>query len=253
MENLKLYPSLKTVRSFNQYEAEVDALFVFDRAINKSNMFGDNAEWYKEKIGLENGHNGIDISCSIGSEVVASHPGWIREATMDPSGGLGIVLVSFEPYIWKDKTEEYVKTIYWHNSKNLAKVGDEYDVGQTIALAGNTCFSTGPHLNHGGKQCDKKGNTLNWGNGYLGAIDIYPYYQYWNLKQILNTMIIDTDEKIKLVYQSVLKRDPDTEGAKYWKGKSIWDFLKAASTGQESKQLKTIISWGKYFLGSFGK
>ncbi len=253
MEKLYLYPPLKTVLAFGSYESEVDSLYQFDRAINKSNMFGDNIKWYREQIGLENGHNGIDISCKVGAEVLASHPGWVREVQYDVLGGLGVVLVSFDPYIWKDESVAHAKTIYWHHSKNLVKVGDEVEAGQKIALAGNTGFSTGPHLHHGGKQCDKNGNTLNWSNGYFGAVDIYEYYKFWELKEILKTMLLDTDEKIKLAYQAVLKRDPDFDGAKYWKGKSIWDFLGAASSGQESKKLKMILSWGRYFLGTFGK
>ncbi len=252
MEKLRLFPPLKQVLEFNSYESEVDVLFKFDRAINKGNMFGDSIEFYKQ-IGLQNGHNGIDISCNVGAEVLASHPGWIRESYMDSTGGLGVVIVSFDPYIWKDGSEAHAKTIYWHNSKNLVKVGNKVKVGQKIALAGSTGFSTGPHLHHGGKQCDKNGNTLNWGNGHLGAVDIYDYYKFWDLHPILENLMLDTDEKIKLVYQAVLKRDPDAEGAAFWKGKSVWDFLKAASSGSENTKLKMIWSWGKYFLGTFGK
>lgn len=240
IEALKLYPPLKEVLAFGSYPQKVDAFYKFDRGINKTNMFGDNVKYYKQGVGLVNGHNGLDIACRAGAEIVTSHSGWVFQEfddARDPSGGFGVIIVSDEPIRLKDGSESYIKTIYWHNKKNLVEVKDNVKIGQVIALADNTGFSTGNHLHFGLKKCDKQGNTLDWNNGHYGAIDPYPYIQYWDLNSMKDEILID-DELLELLYEFGFNRKPETD---YWKGKSVVQFLKDAISQPEHKRY--ITSW----------
>ena len=42
-----------------------------------------------------------------------------------------------------------MQTVYMHNSKLIAQIGDKVLPGQLIALAGSTGDSTGPHCHFG--------------------------------------------------------------------------------------------------------
>ncbi len=249
MEKLRLFTPLRKVKSFGSYEEVVDAFYKFDRGVNKTNMFGANIEYYK-KIGLKNGHTGIDISCLDGTEVVASHDGWVKEEhddEKDRNAGFGVVLVSNDPYEWPDGSIAYLKTIYWHNKENRVSQGESVKRGQTIALSDNTGFSTGPHLHFGLKKCDKQGNTQDWGNGYLGAVDPYPHIQYW--EDDMPEPIID-EEMLNLLYEFGFNRKPDTE---YWKDKSIKQFLKDAISQPEHKSLIRSFNVGRIVIKLFKK
>lgn len=233
IDKLRLFTPLRTVWAFGSYDEPVDAYYKFDRGINKTNMFGANKEYYKQ-VGFVNGHNGLDIECPDEAEIVASHDGWVRkehDEEKDRNAGFGVEIVSDKMYIFLDGSESYVKTIYWHNKKNLVNKEDKVKKGQAIALADNTGFSTGTHLHFGLKKCDKEGNTQNWLNGYYGAIDPYPYLQYWDDK--VSEILID-DELLELLYEFGYNRKPDTD---FWKGKDIKQFLKDSISQSEHKNL----------------
>lgn len=253
MGQLKLYPCLEEVLAFHSYFEKVDALYKFDRGINKDNMFGDNVEYYKQ-IGLQNGHTGQDISCQRGVNVVASIKSWVREEhddIQDINAGYGVVLVSTEPYVWLDGEEAYVKTIYWHNYKNLVELGDIVEVGQPLGLSDSTGFSTGDHVHFGLKKCDKDGNTLNHGNGYFGAVNPYPYWAYWDLTNMhvcSESCKLNTDLKMDLAYQGLLKRKPDEEGKKFWWDKCVFTFMDEAMKQSEYVGITRIVQIGKYVL-----
>ena len=240
MEKLKLYPPLKEVLAFHSYPEIVKAFYNFDRGINKENLFGANADYYFKNIGLKGGHNGLDISCRRSTDIVASHPGWVHDSqTTDKNAGFGVVIVSNDEYEWLDGSKAYAKTIYWHAERNIVTIGEKVLTGQILAKADSTGFSTGDHLHFGLKKCDKLGNTLNWDNGHQGAIDPYPYLQYWDLNKVENKNDCEIDnEMLSLLYQFGFNREPDVQ---FWKGKSVKEFLKDALS--QSEHQSYISAW----------
>ena len=54
-------------------------------------------------------HKGLDIPCSEGTEIYASHDGVVWKTSETVSQGLGVVLESLDG--------EY-RTVYWHNQQN---------------------------------------------------------------------------------------------------------------------------------------
>ncbi|HAZ27210.1 TPA: hypothetical protein DCY65_02680 [Candidatus Acetothermia bacterium] len=81
-------------------------------------------------------HAGIDIPLFEGTRVYAAAPG--RIVTAGWAEGFGLLVVV-------DHGEGY-RTYYAHLSQFLVVVGQFVEMGQAIALSGNTGFSTGPHL-----------------------------------------------------------------------------------------------------------
>lgn len=251
MEKLKLFPPLKQVLAFHSYPEIVDAFYKFDRGINKGNLFGANKDYYFKNIGLEGGHNGLDISCKQGTEIVASHPGWVLEEyddKQDIKAGFGVVLVSNDEYEWLDGSKSHCKSIYWHNKENTVKVGEKVGIGQILAKADSTGFSTGDHLHFGIKQCNKSGNTHDLDNGHQGNVDPYPYLQYWDLNKMdKNDCEID-DELLELLYQFGFNRKPDVQ---FWKYKSVKEFLKNAISQPEHQSYISAWKLGNYIIKFF--
>ena len=87
-------------------------------------------------FGTSRYHSGIDIAANYGEPIWAAaggtviHSGWLggygKTIIIDHGGGL--------------------TTLYAHNSKLTLGVGATVKRGQTVALAGSTGYSTGPHL-----------------------------------------------------------------------------------------------------------
>lgn len=81
-------------------------------------------------------HAGIDIAVPEGTRVCAAAPG--RVVTAGWEGGFGYLVVL-------DHGDGYT-TYYGHLSRVLVQVGQFVEIGEVIALSGNTGLSTGPHL-----------------------------------------------------------------------------------------------------------
>lgn len=84
-------------------------------------------------------HRGIDIACDTGASVVAASSGTVIVSAYNAAEG---------NYICIDHGGGVV-TVYMHNSQLLVSVGESVSAGQTIALAGSTGYSTGPHCHFG--------------------------------------------------------------------------------------------------------
>lgn len=81
-------------------------------------------------------HNGVDISNSSGSSIVAAGSGVVTFSGYNGSYGRVVMISHGYGYT----------SIYAHNRKNLVSVGDRVEKGQPIAELGSTGRSTGPHV-----------------------------------------------------------------------------------------------------------
>lgn len=120
------------------------------------------------------GHNGYDFMAYHGEPVYHSgdYDGFMK-TEVDQDGGIGVRVVSNQPLI----NGKHVQLIYWHLKSVVGHDTKEIKKGDLIGYADNTGSSSGDHLHFALKLCDKKGKTLNSGNGYAGAIDHTPYYE----------------------------------------------------------------------------
>lgn len=89
--------------------------------------------------GASSNHKGIDIACDTGACVVAASSGTVIVATYNYAEG---------NYVCIDHGGGVV-TVYMHNSSLAVSVGETVVAGQTIAYAGSTGVSTGPHCHFG--------------------------------------------------------------------------------------------------------
>lgn len=146
-------------------------------------LFGVNGAYYQENGINIKGHNGLDLQAKDGTDVFASHDGIVTFSGHDGAGGLTVVLRTLEKFNYELK-DVYFKTIYVHLKEGsvVVKVDQKVKVGDKIAQADNTGFSTGSHLHWGLKPVykgEKSWEYLNLepDNGYLGAIDPFLYLE----------------------------------------------------------------------------
>lgn len=97
-------------------------------------------------------HTGIDIRATLGSKVMAANDGTVIKAGWNNSYG-NVVMIDHGGQI---------VTLYAHNSKLLVKTGDVVSRGQTIAYAGSTGNSTGPHIHFEVRVNGQYQNPRNW-------------------------------------------------------------------------------------------
>lgn len=127
------------------------------------------------------GHNGVDLFAVHGQKVRAAHDGIVVFSGQDNKGGWGVEIRTTDLREYKD-SGAYFKTLYWHLIPNFPVFpGQRISVGQVIGYADNTGFSTGDHLHFGLKALQTFDNENTWSNieqanGYLGAIDPFPYF-----------------------------------------------------------------------------
>lgn len=81
-------------------------------------------------------HRGVDFAGRKGSEVVAVAPGVVVWSGRRSGYGQMVEIAHGNGYV----------TRYAHNARNLVKVAQRVEKGQTIALMGSSGRSTGPHV-----------------------------------------------------------------------------------------------------------
>lgn len=86
--------------------------------------------------GLASYHKGMDIPAPEGTPVIAANSGIVVRSEYNPSYG-NLVVIDHGGGIL---------TYYAHNSKLIAKVGQNVAKGETISEVGTTGYSTGNHL-----------------------------------------------------------------------------------------------------------
>ncbi len=87
--------------------------------------------------GETRGHSGMDLAVPTGTPIRAALPGTVTVSQYN-AGGYGY-------YVMIDHGNG-LSTLYGHNSRLLAQVGQTVEAGDIIALSGSTGRSTGPHL-----------------------------------------------------------------------------------------------------------
>lgn len=100
-------------------------------------LFGEKPDWYVKIFGYP--HNGLDISCPVGTSVIACDEGYVVFADDIPDeGGKGAIL-----------RHSWGTSLYWHLNSVPAKIGDHLTKGEFIGSSGKTGYVTGPHLHFG--------------------------------------------------------------------------------------------------------
>lgn len=96
------------------------------------------------KYGL---HTGVDIAADEGTNIVAAYNGVIKDTGYGTKKGNFVLMEHI------DGSE----TLYCHCSEVLVEEGTIIRAGETIALVGNTGWSTGPHLHF---EIHRNGSTI---------------------------------------------------------------------------------------------
>lgn len=150
MEYLSVNPDIKiSVRNYSGKEGahtitedkkqfRVPIKFKDDNIENKINItsFYGPREFIVGGILREDFHRGLDFAIPPGTPIVASADGKVINSKYYGTYGNYIEL----------EHEGGYKTVYAHNSRLLARKGDNVKRGDIIAISGNTGLSTGPHL-----------------------------------------------------------------------------------------------------------
>ncbi len=82
-------------------------------------------------------HDGLDIADATGTPILSAHNGKVVYSGDDLSGYGNLLIV---------RGDTGIVTVYAHNSKLLASVGDRVKRGEKIALLGSSGRASGPHL-----------------------------------------------------------------------------------------------------------
>ena len=96
-------------------------------------------------------HNGVDIKAYLGDTIYSAFGGKVRVVKNDPRGYGNVIVIRH----WNG-----LETVYGHLSKQIVKVNEIVEPGQTIGLAGNTGRSTGTHLHFETRFCGLPINPL---------------------------------------------------------------------------------------------
>jgi len=140
------------------------------------NDFTINGKWVYKEMGMD-GHGGRDYAVPVGTPIFSPMDGVVKVKDSYSRGyGLHIKIRN------KTDAQEFV---LGHLSKVLVVNGQKVNMGDKIALSGNTGLSTNPHT-HGGWRLLKQGEgdlfswqVLNYKNGYFGYIDYAEYEITW--------------------------------------------------------------------------
>ena len=83
-------------------------------------------------------HNGTDFAMPIGTPITSPANGRVDRVDYHSAAGRYVVITHDNGY----------RTRYLHLSRSLVKPGERVEMGEKIALSGNTGRSTGPHLHY---------------------------------------------------------------------------------------------------------
>jgi len=108
---------------------------------------------YRLSQGLHDG-NAVDFAIKSGTPIHAAAAGKVIFAKMGYNGGFGGLVIISHP--------NGTKTLYAHQSKIAAQLGDQVSQGEIIGYIGSTGRSTGPHLHFEVKGAFNPGINNSW-------------------------------------------------------------------------------------------
>lgn len=119
--------------SRNELNRILGILFVYPVAGRLSSPFG----WRKDPItGARSFHNGIDLVNSENTIIKAAMDGTVAKVSYSNVFGRYVILRHSDGY----------QTLYGHLNKQLVRVNQKINQGETLGYMGNTGYSTGTHL-----------------------------------------------------------------------------------------------------------
>jgi len=103
--------------------------------------FGENVELYRNALGIEGGHNGLDLGVVVGTPIFAIAEG-VLSKHYDEDG--------YGHYIRIEHNDNY-ESIYAHLRERTEQNYENFRVDRCefVGYSGNTGWSTGPHLHLG--------------------------------------------------------------------------------------------------------
>lgn len=148
----------------------------FQKRPRISQHFGLNPQIYSQ-FGLD-GHNGIDYAVPVGTPVFAPMDG---ELIVKDSGKEGYGL-----HVRIRNDQKDLECVLGHLSEVLVHGGRRVNMGDKIALSGNTGFSFGPHVHEGFRRIRPAGDksvwewpVLDYNNGFKGYFDHLEFVITW--------------------------------------------------------------------------
>jgi murein DD-endopeptidase MepM/ murein hydrolase activator NlpD len=142
IEELKkqISASLESVTEIREYLAkQKDAYLVtpvgwpVDGRISSGFGMREHPKYHTSKF-----HTGVDLSVPTGTPVHATADGIVSYASWSPGNGNIVVI----------EHGQGMSTVYAHNSRNIARVGQKVHRGEVIAAAGATGVATGSHVHY---------------------------------------------------------------------------------------------------------
>ena len=124
---------LDQIRLLSGHQQAVNGMYMPIQSTNVTSTFGYRVN---PVTGVYAMHSGLDLGADFGEAIYAALDGTVIKATKASDYG---------NYVALDHGDGLV-TLYAHCSQLLVGEGDRVSKGQTIALAGSTGRSTGPHL-----------------------------------------------------------------------------------------------------------
>ena len=131
------------------------------------------------------GHGAIDLAAKRFTPIYSSQDGTVTELVDEERRGLGLGITTDKPFYCKETDSfEHFKVRYWHNYAHKVRLGDEVKIGDLIAWADNTGFSSGDHVHFDLKPVNisynrdgtiRKTTNILQDNGYYGSVDPEQY------------------------------------------------------------------------------
>lgn len=199
------------------------------RNIDVNQPFWVNYLDYYKKLWLK-GHNWIDFRSMNGFSCYATHSGVVLFAWTYPDGWIGVE-------IW-DKVQ-WIKTIYYHFKDTTVITWEEVIAWQKIWHCDNTwLMTTWNHLHFGLKRVDKDGNTLDYNNGFKGAIDPTPFFnQAYDGSSIGNKDCYKPN-----AYHRYYRGRPDG----WWQNeiRIVWELIPYLRRLPRNEEINACVYWG---------